>query len=443
MNFWFELQRNMMKSWPNLGQPAKPANPFFNGFHANGASPNPWMDTAAWNPWGEVLTQQMQNFWFGGGQNSFNWFEANMTESTKRTAEKLLESQMVALKMFEGIAQSWTAAAQTGEMAKWQAEFTRQMEEQVAQLRTQWDASTTQMSQLTESSSHMWQTYMEQLQQTGMPWLNAWTASAEQGAAWFSNMGVGKGDPTNLMGHFWKAYDESVGKMVSSPPLGLNREVNLELTKGYETWLTYRRADADYQRVVSGGWLQFATAFGQRLAQMAQAGKLIESPRQFIDLWVEVGDEEFTKLFHGEEYALAQGALVNSSMAFKRQQRTLLEIGLRQQDMPTRSDLDEAHRTIYELRKEMKALKKEVRGLQQSLSKTSMTPPAQSESAVVVQKEAIITKPSPKTTATKAAATKTTATKTVAGKAAAKPKEAAKRSAPRKSASSTNSQVGR
>ncbi|MEZ4660152.1 MAG: poly(R)-hydroxyalkanoic acid synthase subunit PhaE [Caldilineaceae bacterium] len=424
-----------MKNWLNMGPSAQPVNPFLNGVHTNGGGQNPWTTAAAnaaafapmWGPWGAMIAQQMhqmQKFWPGSESSGFNWFDGNMADSARRTAEKMLESQMFVLKMLENMAQSWMAAAQSDDLAKWQADLAHQMEAQSAQLREQWTAAENQWGAMAESSSQLWQTYMEQLQQIGLPWLNAWTASGEQSAAWWRHVGSGHVNPTNLMGHFWQAYEDTFGKMVSSPPLGLTRELNLELTKGFETWLAYRRADAEYQRVVSSGWLQLLEAFGKRLAQMAQEGQLIESPRQFIDLWVEVGDEEFTKLFQGDAYAQAQGSLVNSSMAFKQQQRTLLEIWLRNNDMPTRSDLDEAHHTIYELRKDMKALKKEVRNLQQAMAGAVEPASGQSDETSLPPKSAETAKASPK-------------------KPSAKPKTTTRAGTARKSSAGANTQAAR
>ncbi|MEZ4710772.1 MAG: poly(R)-hydroxyalkanoic acid synthase subunit PhaE [Caldilineaceae bacterium] len=416
MNYWYDLQRDLMKNWFNMGQSAQPMNPFWSGVYTNGGGQNPWTNAAAstaagaalWGPWGEMFAQQakqMQDFWSGNGQNGFNWFDGAMAESARRTADKMVESQMFVLKMFESMAQSWLSAVQTDDVAKWQTDLAQQMQAQFAQMQAQWDAAANQWGEMAESSSQLWQTYIEQLQQMGLPWLNAGMASAEQAAAWGRNLSIGQVNPTNLMGHFWQAYEDTLGKMVSSPPLGLTRELNLALTKGFETWLAYRRADAEYQRVVSSGWLQFLDAFGKRLTQMTQEGKLIESPRQFIDLWVEVGDDEFTKLFQGDAYAEAQGNLVNSSMAFKRQQRTLLEIWLRTNDMPTRSDLDEAHRTIYELRKDLKALKKEVRTLQQQWADAATASPVQNDADTRPQKLADAPPSSPQKPAAKAKTT--------------------------------------
>ena len=82
-----------------------------------------------------------------------------------------------------------------------------------------------------------------------------------------------------------------------------------------------------------------------------------------LSLWVEVADAEFLKLFHSEHYAAVQSRYVNSSMAHRRQQRELIEVLLRMNDMPTQSALDEAHHNIFLLRKEVKALQKAVHAL--------------------------------------------------------------------------------
>ena len=51
-------------------------------------------------------------------------------------------------------------------------------------------------------------------------------------------------------------------------------------------------------------------------------------------------------------------------MTYRIQQREIAEASLSLYDLPTRSEVDEAHRNIYELRKEVKALKKALADLQ-------------------------------------------------------------------------------
>jgi len=45
-------------------------------------------------------------------------------------------------------------------------------------------------------------------------------------------------------------------------------------------------------------------------------------------------------------------------MSYRLREREIVEVWLQMYDLPTRSELDEAHRRIYELRKEVKTLKR-------------------------------------------------------------------------------------
>ena len=72
----------------------------------------------------------------------------------------------------------------------------------------------------------------------------------------------------------------------------------------------------------------------------------------------------FLEAFRTERYTLAQGKFLNANMEYRISQRRIMEEYMEAFDMPTRSEIDEAHRRIYELRKEVKGLKKQLNELQ-------------------------------------------------------------------------------
>ena len=77
-------------------------------------------------------------------------------------------------------------------------------------------------------------------------------------------------------------------------------------------------------------------------------------------LWTRGAERIFLDAFRTERYTLAQGKLLNSTMQYRMAQGRVLEEYLEMFGLPTRSEIDEAHRRIYELRKEVKALKKQM-----------------------------------------------------------------------------------
>ncbi len=75
-----------------------------------------------------------------------------------------------------------------------------------------------------------------------------------------------------------------------------------------------------------------------------------------------------------------------SNVALRQQQRDLLEVWLRSNDMPTRTDLDEAHHQLYQLRKEVKALKKTLAAPEQKPASVAPAAPKHSPASATAKK---------------------------------------------------------
>ena len=77
-------------------------------------------------------------------------------------------------------------------------------------------------------------------------------------------------------------------------------------------------------------------------------------------MWTRGAEQVFTDGFRTERYVLAQGQMLNAAMAYRVHEREIIEVFLNLYDLPTRTELDETHRRLYELRKEVKDLKKTI-----------------------------------------------------------------------------------
>jgi class III poly(R)-hydroxyalkanoic acid synthase PhaE subunit len=111
---------------------------------------------------------------------------------------------------------------------------------------------------------------------------------------------------------------------------------------------------------VAEAWLKLFERFQKELVALAEKGEKIESLERLANFWIELADQVFIEVFRSERYILAQGELLRASMAFRIQQRRIIELGLKSLDLPTRSELDAAHRQSYNQRNALKRLKKEV-----------------------------------------------------------------------------------
>jgi class III poly(R)-hydroxyalkanoic acid synthase PhaE subunit len=363
-NPWFEAQRKFAENWSSTMQAPFAMHPF-----ANGVS-SPWQQS--WEYWQNLFGQNRDPM------RIFAEMQGTIEETARTTAEKMLASQMQGMQLMQQVTAAWQTLAQNALSGnEWQTVLSQYVE----QMRSQSTETAEQWFSINASTSELWQQYLEQMQQLGQPWLQAWTNTAMQTPAQLGalfSQGLGGGNlangafsPVDIFAPYWDLFEQTVGRTINSPALGLSREYVAELATAFETWQQHRRAEFEFYAIVNEGGMRTFEALMQRLVQQAQQGNPIQTPRQLIDLWVEIGDTVLTELFRSERYSQAQANLVNSSMKLRLAQRTLLEDWLQLNDLPTRSELDEAHKTIHGLRQEVKALKKSLNGMKTEVAAVS------------------------------------------------------------------------
>ena len=291
------------------------------------------------NPWCELTAQGLKDW------------TVDSEQVVKDVAQRLHVAQETAMRFLELSVSAWKAVApkvQSGE--DWHTTVTNY----AAQLRQQVVPSPDGMAGAAQDMAELWRLYLEEGQKLGQPWLESWRR-----ASWhFGQAATGDGSAliklTNL---YSDAYERTFGRLMESPSLGHTRELNEQLLKGFDSWLDFRRASFEYQVVMSGTWCRAFERFIAKVVSLTEAGEPIENLRQLLFLWLDIVDENFLGVSRSEEYIRMQAQLVNTAMAYRVHEREIVEAFLKISHLPSRTELDEANRRIYELRKEVKALK--------------------------------------------------------------------------------------
>lgn len=171
--------------------------------------------------------------------------------------------------------------------------------------------------------------------------------------------------------------------------------------------------------------------FEAKLAEHEVPGSQLTSARAMFDLWIDAAEEAYAKVALSEDFQRIYGELANAQMRLRAASQSELERACDAMGVPTRTEMDAAHRRIAEL-------ERQVRRLMVAAQQTST--PAQSESADQSVKPSVgktaarPAKPAPQRAATKAAKKATRkAVKEIVQKAAPK-KVTANKSAARKPA---------
>lgn len=250
----------------------------------------------------------------------------------EQVAERFAQGQRAATDMMQGLARAWSELAQQGgtDPSAWRklmAQWTEGMQA----------ASTETPLGLGDPSA--WRKLVDQWTSMSSP--SSWSAMA-----WPEAMKPPMFDSDEIAG------------FLSSPGFGLGREYQAELAGLLQEWGSYQAKDLEYKQSLAQAWNDAFRAMTERAAERMKEGKLLDSPDEVMKLWVEVADGVFTELFHTEAFSRLQAELLNAAHSVRRRRRELMETVLKAQDLPTRRDLDEAHRAIYALRKEVRALRR-------------------------------------------------------------------------------------
>jgi class III poly(R)-hydroxyalkanoic acid synthase PhaE subunit len=321
---WTDTQKKMWENWYDLARTAPP----------------PLFQPDLIGQWPKLAAQD------------FAAWTAKSGPTAKSVAEHLITTQKTFVHLLEFLTSAWQAmAAKIASGEEWQyilKTYAEQMRQQLLQ-------SPEKTTRLTQDLGELWLLYVAEMNKLTQPWLrSSQLAEGHLGQAIIGN-GSALIDLTNL---YWDAYERSFGRLLESPSMGYTRELNEKVLKGFDIWRDFRQASFEYQVVLADTWVKAFVQVMEKLASLAEQGQPIKSLRELAMLWNDVADPVFIEAFRSEKFIHIQGRLLSTAMTFRIHQREISELFFKMTDIPTRTEVDEAHQKIYEQRKELKALKK-------------------------------------------------------------------------------------
>jgi polyhydroxyalkanoate synthesis regulator phasin len=115
-----------------------------------------------------------------------------------------------------------------------------------------------------------------------------------------------------------------------------------------------RRASLEHNAITLQAWLRAARTFAEQLNTAEN-----KDPKVLFDGWVETANRTLIETQRSEPYLRTQAALIRASTDLKEAQRDLTEYYGERFGFPTRKELDDVHRTVTELRRELRSLQRQ------------------------------------------------------------------------------------
>jgi len=161
--------------------------------------------------------------------------------------------------------------------------------------------------------------------------------------AWFSSLG---------------GMDEALQRMAEGPRLADLWDTERKLLNMFKAWTALRRRSTEHNTVMLEAWMRAAAAFAKTLNEKADRNEILGSWREVLTLWVETANSALLETQRSEQYLKSQREILKASTDLRLAQQELAAFYSEMFGYPTRSELDDVHRTVTELRRELRALER-------------------------------------------------------------------------------------
>jgi len=191
-------------------------------------------------------------------------------------------------------------------------------------------------------------------------------------------------NPTTFMQSGFEMMDQVFRKLVNGPEFADIGMLEKKMLKTSQDWQAFRDASHKFQDVISSAWLRAYQSFSDEFFDGLKDESI--STEETLQRWLKIADEELVKTLRSPEFLDAQKELFSTGTAYKLKYREFAEMWCESHTIPTRSEVDDLHKLIYELRREVRALKRQIN--KQEAPKPKAAKPAPKKKAAAKKKAA-------------------------------------------------------
>ena len=222
---------------------------------------------------------------------------------------------------------------------------------------------------MTDTQSYF-NTYFKSLENFLGPWSSAYQNIAD------ITMESIFDDPMKLSDTLiqWKkAYDQTFGILVKSPVVGSAREMLEQNNKAIDAMIEMLVSVSEFMTKSSTvGYKYSKDAFTDYIKSL-EKGEGVKTFKEFYDMWSKHVEGAMETYFYTDEFSKLIAKTADSAMIFKIEYNKLVEKALSDLPIVTISQVDNVYKKVYDLRRELRNLQKEMEDLKNSTNNKQET----------------------------------------------------------------------
>ncbi len=189
-----------------------------------------------------------------------------------------------------------------------------------------------------------------------------WADAVKSNMAIFPDLMAGKSDSgMEIFKNMFTAFEGSIGKAFKVPGVGKDREKQEILMQCLDKYSKYLEKNTEFQHKMYIAGNESINEVLNTVAKMIKDGAEIKSYNEFFKLWVDTNEKAYLKLFETNEFSKLQAELLESALDIRGCFNKLIEKSMADFPVPMRSEMDDLYRTVYELKKKVRTLEKQVK----------------------------------------------------------------------------------
>ena len=149
--------------------------------------------------------------------------------------------------------------------------------------------------------------------------------------------------------------------MLNSPQFGIDRNTYEMQMKTIDKLITFIGNYSELSIMLSNLVNESTEDVIKKSFELIKKGEAPKTFEEFYNFWKNQTSNEFDKLFYSDEFSKFLGNFVDSLMLLKIDLDRVVEDSLKWFPIPTNSDMDSLYKTVYELKKEVRELKRYIR----------------------------------------------------------------------------------
>jgi class III poly(R)-hydroxyalkanoic acid synthase PhaE subunit len=207
--------------------------------------------------------------------------------------------------------------------------------------------------------------------------------SAELQALWIKALQGDKDAYLEFLKACSDAYKNSYSKLLNMPQVGASKETVEKLMKLQDYYVTFVISLNEYTVLINNLMSETMESLLKHLSDLQVEGKQPQTFMEFYKLWSSFNEKAFQELFATDTFTKIMNETVSAGSKLKILYDDYMQDVLSFLPLPNRRELDSVEEEVYELRKRVKALEKELKinSKTTAADKDADTPPAKGTAA--------------------------------------------------------------